>query len=67
MFGTRSGDLIVERDGDMLSMDFPACSGRTIDAVVAALGTRPFEAILARDLVAVFDAEADVRGSSTKQ
>jgi predicted PhzF superfamily epimerase YddE/YHI9 len=63
-FETRSGTLTVARAGEQLLMDFPARPGRAIpldDALVAALGARPREVLLARDLLAVFDSEDDVR------
>ena len=63
-FSTRSGNLIVTRDGELLSMDFPSRPGRPMpvsDAVVSALGAHPRELHLARDLLAVFATEADVR------
>ena len=63
-FGTKSGELIVTREGALLKMDFPARPGKPImvtDALVAALGAQPREAYMARDLLAVFDAESDVR------
>lgn len=63
-FSTRSGELAVTRDGTLLKMDFPARPGKPVavtDALVAALGARPREAYLARDLLAIFDSESDVR------
>jgi predicted PhzF superfamily epimerase YddE/YHI9 len=63
-FSTRSGELIVTREGTLLKMDFPARPGRKIevtDALVSALGARPREAYLARDLLAIFDSESEVR------
>ena len=45
-------------------MDFPARPGKPIaitDRLVAALGIRPREAVLARDLLAIFDSESEVR------
>ncbi|OIQ90767.1 putative isomerase YddE [mine drainage metagenome] len=63
-FDTRSGTLVVTRAGGVLSMDFPSRPGRPVavsDGLVAALGARPREAHLARDLLAVFDTEAEVR------
>jgi len=63
-FSTRSGTLVVTRDGDLLSMDFPSRPGKPVevtDALVAALGVRPVEALLARDLLAIVDSEAQVR------
>lgn len=63
-FSTRSGELAVTRDGTLLKMDFPARPGRPIDvtdALVSALGARPREAYVARDLLAIFDSESAVR------
>jgi len=63
-FSTRSGELSVTRAGDQLEMDFPARPPRQMEvdpALVAALGTRPREAWLARDLLAIFDTAAAVR------
>jgi PhzF family phenazine biosynthesis protein len=63
-FETRSGVLAVARDGDYLSMDFPARPGQplaAIDSLAAVLGARPREAYLARDLLAIFDSESQVR------
>jgi len=63
-FHTRSGPLTVRRDGDDLSMDFPARPPERCDAhaeLSAALGATPREVWKSRDLMAVFDAEADVR------
>ena len=64
VFGTKSGELVVTRDGTLLKMDFPARPGKPVavtDALAAALGARPREAYMARDLLAIFDAESDVR------
>ena len=63
-FSTRSGNLVVTRDGELLSMDFPARPGKPVevtDTLVSALGVRPREAHLARDLLAIFDSESQVR------
>jgi PhzF family phenazine biosynthesis protein len=63
-FSTRSGNLIVARDGELLSMDFPSRPGKPLqvtDALVSALGARPSEVYLARDLLAVFATESQVR------
>ncbi len=63
-FETRSGVLTVRREGGRLTLDFPARPGRRIDVasdVVAALGAAPGEAFQARDLMVVFESEADVR------
>jgi predicted PhzF superfamily epimerase YddE/YHI9 len=63
-FSTRSGELAVTRDGALLKMDFPARPGKPVavtDALTAALGARPREALMARDLLAIFDSESEVR------
>ena len=64
-FSTRSGTLTVKRDGDLLSMDFPARPASEVPVtseLCAALGRRPLKAYRARDVMAVFDAESDVLG-----
>jgi len=63
-FSTKSGMLSVAREGELLSMDFPARPGQPVavsDSLIAALGARPREVTLARDLLAIFDSEAEVR------
>ncbi|HEX2829678.1 MAG TPA: PhzF family phenazine biosynthesis protein [Burkholderiales bacterium] len=63
-FSTRSGELVVTREGDWLSLDFPSRPGTPVevtDELAAALGARPREALLSRDLLAVFGTEAEVR------
>ena len=63
-FDTRSGELIVTRDGDLYTLDFPARPPARIDkseAVTAALGREPLELWGARDYMAVFETQDDVR------
>jgi len=63
-FSTRSGELAVTREGALLKMDFPARPGKPVavtDVLAAALGARPREAYMARDLLAIFDSESEVR------
>ncbi len=64
-FQSLSGELTVDRNGAGLVLDFPARPGMPrpdlIEAVAAALGTRPLEVRLARDLMAILEREADVR------
>ncbi len=63
-FSTRSGELAVSRAGDLLEMDFPSRPGKPVavtDVIADALGARPGEAYLARDLLAIFDSEDEVR------
>jgi PhzF family phenazine biosynthesis protein len=63
-FDTASGELIVRRDGDLLSMDFPARPPVPCEmpaGLVEALGRRPAEVLKSRDLMAVFESEPEVR------
>ena len=63
-FNTLSGDLFIGRRGDAIVMDFPAYECRAVPVTAQmeeALGVRPAEAYLDRDLLLVFDDEADVR------
>ena len=62
-FSTRSGVLAVSQERDLLSLDFPSRPASPIevsDALASALGARPREAYLARDILAVFDTQAAV-------
>ncbi len=63
-FSTKSGTLHVEKEGDLLSMDFPArpASACSIpDALLAGLIMPPREVLLARDYLVVYDSEDEVR------
>ena len=63
-FDTRSGELIVRRDGDRLSMDFPARPPVACDVpagLVEALGASPVRTFRSRDLMAVFETEEEIR------
>src|SRR6185503_733841 len=63
-FDTRSGNLAVTREGELLSMDFPSRPGteaEITEALVSALGRRPRAVYRARDLMAVFDSPADIQ------
>jgi PhzF family phenazine biosynthesis protein len=63
-FETRSGELTVERDANLYSMDFPSrppveCQ---VDAgIAAALGAHPQLVLGARDYLCVFESEDQVR------
>lgn len=62
-FSTQSGVLEVERDGDLLRMDFPSRAGRPVKdsrSVASALGREPAELLLARDYLAIYASQADV-------
>ena len=63
-FETRSGDLIVQRQGKLLVMDFPArppspCTPP--EALLKGLGQQPVDVLAADDYVVVFDSEAVIR------
>jgi PhzF family phenazine biosynthesis protein len=63
-FGSQSGPLSVERDGDRLVLDFPSRTPEPREVSAAfteALGARPKELHLARDWLAVYDTEEEVR------
>ena len=58
------GELVVSRAGERYELDFPAYELAQVpvtDAMEAALGARPREAWMARDLVCVFDSASVVR------
>jgi predicted PhzF superfamily epimerase YddE/YHI9 len=64
-FRSQSGPLLVKRDGELLELDFPArppapAPGH-LPALAAARGAEPSEALMSRDLVAVFESEGQVR------
>jgi PhzF family phenazine biosynthesis protein len=64
IFETRSGDLFVERCGNLLNMDFPASPAtpcETPDLLVQALGLRPIEVWAGDDYMAIFASEDTVR------
>lgn len=63
-FTTLSGELIVYREGDMLSIDFPAYKLNPIpvtNVMEEAFGVRPIEAYKDRDCVCVFENEEQIR------
>jgi len=63
-FLTRSGDLTVQRRDDWLEMDFPARPAEPAQpppGLVDALGPAPRELWKARDYMAVYEAEEQVR------
>ena len=62
-FATLSGLLMVRRKGGVLEMDFPAYALRPVpvtDDMERAIGVRPAEAWMGRDLLCVLDREEDV-------
>lgn len=63
-FKTLSGDLIVRHKGDLFEMDFPAYKFNHIevtDEMEEALGVRPIDAVLSRDLLMILDSEEAVK------
>jgi PhzF family phenazine biosynthesis protein len=63
VFESKSGELIVHRDGDRYALDFPArppVETAFDDKLFAALGATPRLVLGARDLFCVFDTEAEV-------
>jgi predicted PhzF superfamily epimerase YddE/YHI9 len=66
-FQSRSGTLRVAREADLLVLDFPsrpAASCPAPEALVRGLGREPVEVLKARDYLAVFADEAEVRSLS---
>jgi predicted PhzF superfamily epimerase YddE/YHI9 len=62
-FDTKSGELKVKREGDLLKMDFPSRPPLQVkvDAgLAAALGGEPREILAARDYFAVYESEEEV-------
>jgi PhzF family phenazine biosynthesis protein len=63
-FGSRSGPLKVVREGDLLALDFPARPPEPVGdtrAVGEALGRPPRQLLAARDYLALYDTEEEVR------
>lgn len=63
-FHSRSGLLTVTRTGDQLTLDFPsrpATPCAAPEALIRGLGAKPSEVLKARDYLAVFASEAEVR------
>ncbi len=63
-FITRSGELIVRREGELLSMDFPSRPPADCPPnpkLIEALGGRPEAVLAARDYLVVYKTEAEVR------
>lgn len=66
-FQTKSGELIVRRDGDRLAMDFPARPPAPVEpdpALVSAIGGSPVEILAARDYLIRYGAAQEVRSLS---
>ena len=66
-FTTLSGDLIVRKNDDLLEMEFPAYELKKVQVtyeMTNAIGARPKEAYMGRDLLCVFDDEDIIRNLS---
>jgi len=64
-FDTKSGELIVSRNGDLLSMDFPARAPEPCEVhpdLLPSLGGKPENVLAARDYLVVYGSESEVRG-----
>ncbi len=65
-FDTRSGILTVEKKNGLFEMDFPAYPLEPVpvtDEMVQAIGARPLEAWLGRDLLCIMEDEQTVRSA----
>ena len=63
-FHSRSGVLTVARNADLLTLDFPSrppAPSAVPEALIRGLGATPKEVFKARDYLAVFPSEAEVR------
>lgn len=63
VFGSRSGELVVERDGDLYALDFPSRPPRRCvvhPGLAEALGAPPKKVLAARDYLCVFESEEQV-------
>jgi PhzF family phenazine biosynthesis protein len=64
VFHSKSGELRVRREGDLLTLDFPARPPKAVtatDDLLEGLGKPPREVWAARDYLAVYQREEDVR------
>lgn len=69
-FTTLSGELKVTRNGALLEMEFPAYELKPLpvtDQIADALGARPEEVYIGRDLLCIFKHEETVRNLSPDQ
>lgn len=63
-FETKSGELVVTRDGDLLAMNFPSRPPEAIEpdpALAPAMGGAPIEILAARDYLIRYGSEAELR------
>ncbi|RKM59381.1 PhzF family phenazine biosynthesis protein [Butyrivibrio sp. CB08] len=70
VFCTQVGELTVEKQGDTIQMDFPAYECKPIevtDVIEEAIGVRPKEAYLDRDMLLILENADQVRKLSPDQ
>ncbi len=63
-FHTKSGDLIVKKEGDYVVLDFPRITSNRVeitDRMVEILGKRPIEAFKSTNYTFVYESETDVK------
>ncbi len=63
-FQTKSGELTVQRTGDLYSLDFPSRPPQRCDPhprLIEALATVPLEILAARDYLVVYESEEQIR------
>ncbi|MBU2444437.1 MAG: PhzF family phenazine biosynthesis protein [Bacteroidetes bacterium] len=63
-FETKSGELKVEKSGELLSMNFPSRNPlpfQATDILINALGLQPKEVLKSRDLFVVYDNESQIK------
>lgn len=63
-FTTKSGILTVEKQGDIITMEFPSREGTKVeitDQLIKGLGKEPKEAYESRDLMVVYENEQEIR------
>ncbi len=70
IFQTMSGQLTVEKDGELYKMDFPAYELKQVPVsqqMIEATGAVPVEAWMGRDLLCVFEDAEIIRGMNPDQ
>ena len=69
-FQTLNGLLTVVKKGELFEMDFPSYELKKVDvteAMVEAIGVRPIEAYMGRDLLCILESEEEVRNLNPNQ
>lgn len=63
-FATKSGILTVEKQGDIMTMEFPSREGIKVEVtklLIEGLGKQPREVYKSRDLMVVYDNEQEIK------